>query len=45
MDSPLIAVAMLHSGRSKAHRDAAVQGPSPGWLRRVVARLVAWART
>jgi hypothetical protein len=44
MDSPLIAVAVLHSGRPPAR---VVMEHRPGWsdrLRALSARLVAWMR-
>jgi len=44
MDSPLIAVAVLHSGRQPVRRDFVVRDSWPIRLRRLVSQLVAWAR-
>jgi hypothetical protein len=44
MDSPLIAVAMLHSGRQPVRRDRVAADSWLVRLRRLAAHFVAWAR-
>lgn len=45
MDSPLIAAAVLHSGRRPIRRERLVRESWSSRLGRLIARCIAWART